>query len=224
MKKITAFIILLLINSVCFANNTDTDIILNDGLTEADFCSELEASVLHELNLARTDPHKYASFIEDTLRYYQGSLLCYPNEIRLQTNEGTRAVREAVSFLQRQTPLKPLALSRGMTYAAKDHVKDQSKSGATGHNGRDRSSPFDRISRYGKWDKTAGENIDYGNNIARRIVMSLIIDDGVSSRGHRKNIFNSQYCVVGIGCGTHAAYRYMCVMDFAGKYTEKKSK
>ena len=223
MKKHLTIFILLLISIICFAEGKKdpNPVVLNEGVTEQDFCSELEVKVLRELNYARTHPQKYAAFIEDTLQYYQGSMLCYPNEIRLRTNEGTRAVKEAINFLQNQTPLKPMTLSRGMSLAAQAHVRDQGPTGSTGHTGSDGSSPFDRINRYGKWDVTSGENIDYGNNIARRIVMSLIIDDGVSGRGHRKNIFNSKFNVVGIGCGSHKGYRHMCVMDFAGKYKEK---
>jgi len=48
----------------------------------------------------------------------------------------------------------------------------------------------DRIDRYAGWSGSIGENIDFGNMTAEDIVMSMIIDDGVSSKGHRHNIFN----------------------------------
>ena len=62
-----------------------------------------------------------------------------------------------------------------------------------------------------------GENISYGDDNARNIVIQLLVDDGVPSRGHRKNILNFKFDEVGVSVGKHSGYGSMCVIDF-GKY------
>jgi uncharacterized protein YkwD len=187
------------------------------------FLSDLEKQVYYELNRVRSNPNEYAKHVKKIISLFDGKLMKYPGETAIMTNEGVSAVEECYDFLMSAKPVDTLRMSRGLSLAARDHADDQGETHETGHTGRDGSSPFDRIERYGQWLSTAGENVDYGNNVARRIVLSLIIDDGVASRGHRKNIFNPQYKVVGIACGPHQQYRHMCVMDLAGGFKAKKT-
>jgi uncharacterized protein YkwD len=164
------------------------------------------AAVIREVNLARENPRLYATFVADSRPFHM--------------IERGRAVDEAVRFLQKTRPLQPLTLSSGMSRAAADHCAEQVE-GQLGHDGGDRSSPGDRISRYGSWSTTWGENISYSRKTAREVVLALIIDDGVRSRGHRKNIFNPKFNYAGAAFGPHARYRTVCTIDFAGGYAER---
>lgn len=47
------------------------------------------------------------------------------------------------------------------------------------------------------------------------------MDDGVRSRGHRKNCFSSDFVLVGMGSCDHRSYKKLCVMDFAEEFTPK---
>lgn len=182
--------------------------------------SSLERGVLDELNLARTKPAVYARLLKEYRRLYRGKNILLPGgNVKIATAEGVRAVDEAVRFLAAQRPLSPLESSRGLAEAAADLADEQGNSGATGHNGRESGSMMQRIERHGQWKVEIGEDISYGYEDPRLVVMQLIVDDGVSGRGHRKNIFNPVFRRAGVACGSHSGYGSMCVIDFAGGFS-----
>ncbi|MCB0833462.1 MAG: CAP domain-containing protein [Bacteroidetes bacterium] len=187
------------------------------------FWTDLEKDVFRELNLVRTNPKAYAQIVLDLKKHYEGKMLNLPGQIPLQTTEGWKAAKECYEYLLKAEPVEPLRPSRGLSSASKDHVQDQGRTSNVGHDGTDGSSMVERIERYGNWHVTVGENIDYGNNTGREIVLALLIDDGVPSRGHRTNIMNPEFRAVGIACGPHKGYRYMCVMDLAGDFSKKNT-
>ena len=78
-----------------------------------------------------------------------------------------------------------------------------------------------RISRYGTFSGSWGENISCGKQSAREIVIALIVDDGLRSRKHRDNIFSTNFSVAGAATGPHAQYRTICSMAFASGYAER---
>ncbi len=177
--------------------------------------------ILRELNLARQNPSQYAAFLEQLRPLYKGKYMAKPGRVMLVTKEGVRALNEAIRFLKTAGPVPALRLSKGMSRAALDHVHEQGWNGNTGHRGSDGSTPDKRLARYGVWLYTMGENISYGGDNARDVVIDLIVDDGVPDRGHRKNIFNPDFRVVGAAYGPHAQYGTICVMTFAGEFKEK---
>ena len=179
---------------------------------------EFAKQMLAETNIARTQPRRYAGYIRDLRRQFQGkSFRTAGYEEMVLTTEGVAALDEAIRFLSRQAPLPALGWSQGLAKAAADLVRDQGDTGELGHDG-DSGDMRHRIERHGTWKTRIAENIGYGPDTARLMVMQLIIDDGVPGRGHRKNIFNRSFSVAGAACGPHPHYRTMCVMDFAGGF------
>lgn len=181
----------------------------------------LSRQVLAEINLARTAPRSYAGFLREFRGRFQGKSYSQPgSRVRVQTSEGVAAVDEAIRYLSRQKPLPALTWSDGLAAAAGELASEQSSSGATGHTGVQSRGMRERIERQGKWEGRIGENIAYGPEDARGMVMQLIIDDGVADRGHRRNQFNSAFGTAGVACGTHPRFGSMCVIDFAGRFRE----
>ena len=175
----------------------------------------LERRVLAEINAARADPASYAEKLKAYRRLYDGKLVRRPgNAVLLQTKEGASAVDEAIAALSRQQPLPALAASPLLARAAEQHAAEQGPSGATGHASPDGAGPGERVRRLGGGSYVA-ETISYGESTADGVVRQLIIDDGVPSRGHRAILFDGRYRFAGAGCGPHAAYRWMCVIDYS---------
>ncbi|MFW5773934.1 MAG: CAP domain-containing protein [Tangfeifania sp.] len=185
----------------------------------ANYLTPLEKEIILETNKLRSNPAQYAKeYIEPLAKNYKGKILYYPGDKPLMTREGVSALHECVRALKKQSSLPILHPSAGLSKAAHDHVKDQSRTGKTGHTGGDRSTSRQRIERYGDWDIRIAENIAYGGISARQIVIYLLIDDGVKNRGHRKNFLNPDFKVVGVATGSHPAYGSMTVIDYAGAF------
>jgi uncharacterized protein YkwD len=204
------------------------DIPALDTAAETDYLSPAEKDVILEMNKVRADPRKYAElYIRPMLQYNWGgpfganSYLASGETVYTSTVEGKNGIQSCINDLSRRQGMPPLLPAKGLFLAAKDHAADTGPKGITGHTGTDGSSMGQRINRYGKWDGSAGENISYGYNTGRAIVVQLLVDDGVSSRGHRNNILNKNFNYAGAKIDRHSEFTYLCVIDYANKYTDK---
>ena len=181
----------------------------------------LEKEIVKEVNLARTKPGVYASWLRAQRQYYREKQLRRPGEGPVRTKEGLAAVDEAIRWLEKQRPVGALGTSRGLSLAARDLVAPQGASGGFGHTAPDGSTPSGRIERHGQWESVIGENVAYGQRTARDVVAAFIVDDGVPGRGHRTNLFNAAFHVMGVDCGPHSTYGTTCAITFAGGFREK---
>jgi uncharacterized protein YkwD len=179
-----------------------------------------EQELMNEINLARADPQKYASYLEKLKPLFNGKE--YKTEtLKVTTVEGWSAVEDAIKFLRAARPAAPLSMSSGLCLAALAHVKDQGGSGATGHQSGNKGGLVeDRVKPFGTWKGGIGENLTYGNESARERVLTWLIDDGFSTRGHRLRLMSPDYKVAGIGCGPHPDYNTMCVLTLAGNFVD----
>lgn len=159
--------------------------------------------VLDGLNLARTNPDKLVPIIKNK---YLGFL--NEKNIHVKWNrafsEGREAIDEALNYLKIKTPVKHLELDLGLHIAAYLHSKYLGSFRTTlSHIGKNGSSVSERVEKYGKWVQIA-ENIAYMPSFRYDYQgvepsIEFIIDDGVASRGHRRNCFLEKVDKVGIG-------------------------
>ncbi len=193
----------------------------NSPSNNAGYLTETEKSIIDEMNIVRANPGSYAEkHLVPLLNQFEGKILIKQDGTRLRTIEGASAVKECIESLSNQSPVSPLQASKGMSLGARDHVKDQALNGDTGHKGRNGSMPADRVNKYGKWGMCVAENIHYGMKDPKEIIISLLIDDGVKSRGHRNTILSPKYTLTGVSFGEHLKYHNMCVITYAGAYSE----
>ena len=167
----------------------------------------LDSDVLGELNLARTQPRAYARALEDAATRSRAS----------GAYDDPAAFEEAVGFLLRQPALPPLGADPALQGAALSHASYQGPQGGFGHEGAGGESLGERLHRHGAFASLMAEDISYGYANPREVVLQLIVDSGVPSRGHRANIFNPAFREAGVACGPHRVYGAMCVVDFAGR-------
>ena len=204
-------------------NDSHWDIRSLDTARNVSYLNDVEKDIVLELNKVRANPSAFARvYLETRRQNYNGRLYQRPGQTDLRTKEGRPALEECIRVLRNTEAMGPLRPSRGLSNAATDHVKDTGPRGGIGHKGIDRSTTGTRVSRYGKWSGYIAENISYGPERALEIVIQLLVDDGVSSRGHRKNILENQFAYIGIAVGPHKTFTTMCVMDFATAYFEKR--
>jgi uncharacterized protein YkwD len=175
--------------------------------------AQLSREVLAEMNLMRSDPQAYIAVLQDYRRQFQGDIVVRPGRINIQTREGVSAVDEAIAFLRRQKPMEPLTPDLILALTAGDHVADQGPSGFIGHYGSDGWDFATRVARRGG-DPYGGENISYGYDTAREVIIQLLVDDNIEDRGHRVNLFRDGYVRAGVSCGPHAVFNHMCVIDY----------
>jgi uncharacterized protein YkwD len=107
-----------------------------------------------------------------------------------------------------------LQWSDEMTLAAQDHCRDIGSQRLVSHIGTDKSQFWERVGRYGFFGGGA-ENIAVGAATGMDFMLQFYIDEGLASKGHRKNIINPNYKYTGIASCKSATYGKMLIVVYA---------
>jgi len=166
------------------------------------YLTENEKKVIYFCNLARLNGKVFA----------QNIIAPYAEKIRETQNSYVTSLMADLQNLPAN--LHVYRPSESLSKVAKIHAEDMGRVGGVGHDSSDGTPCFTRIKKYNKGGAQA-ENCSYGIQDPLDIVIDLLIDEGVSSKGHRKNILSSAYLFIGTGIASHKTYGTNCVMDFS---------
>ena len=185
--------------------------------------AEKARTIFELINKYRANPRELARHLERLKKYLDTStnILSEPDKIQIQMVEGEEVFNEAINFLKNLRPLEPLQWEDALAASAQEHVDDIGPKGLLLYQSSDGTEPEDRITKYGRYVDSLGENIDFGPNDAIGVIVSLTLDDGEEERPHRDNLFKNEYKKIGIACGPHQTEFQMCVMDLAYDFIPK---
>jgi hypothetical protein len=166
------------------------------------YLNDIEIQLFYFTNLARINP---ALFRNTYLKKY------LPETFTSQksSSEYENSLNED---LLRMTPKPLLFPDKDLWKAALAHAEDLGNSGLTGHNSTDGTYCFDRIKTIAGKDASS-ENCAYGPNRSFSILMLLLIDEGIPSKGHRYNQLGESK-LAGIAHRPHKVYGWNTVFDF----------
>jgi len=184
---------------------------------------EKSRNIFNLINKFRSNPRELARHLEKLKKYLDKNtnILSEPDKIQIQMVEGENVFNEAIQYLKNLSPLPPFEWDDCLAQSAQEHVDDIGPKGLLLYQSSDGTEPEDRISKYGNYVESLGENIDFGPNDEIGVIVSLTLDDGEEERPHRDNLFKNDYKKIGIACGPHQSEFQMCVMDMAYDFIPK---
>ncbi|MEM8640091.1 MAG: hypothetical protein AAGG51_14935 [Cyanobacteria bacterium P01_G01_bin.54] len=136
-----------------------------------------EAKLLHEINRVRSNPARYAIWLESLRQYYNGNTLTLPGQAPIQTQAGVVALNEAIRDLQMRRPVLPLTPSDLLVQQARNALN-----GSTSGN----TARLDQ------------------SDVPLWAVMHLVIADGQDSTA-RHNLLSVAHRSTGVACAPNSA-------------------
>lgn len=191
------FIILFLFVSkgISFSQSwTNQQLITANTAQNAPGLTTEEKNVFLYLNLARLYPSDFANI---ELKAYFG------NRYSSSLNSYESSLKNELLTMR---ALHAYTFSSEMYRLAKCFSDETARNGIVGHT---------RIQCSSGWNS---ECCSYGYSSGKSIILQLLIDDGISSLGHRRSCLSSKYYSFGPSINTHPQYQNCCVIDFSTSY------
>ncbi|GGA52366.1 CAP domain-containing protein [Paenibacillus physcomitrellae] len=126
------------------------------------------------------------------------------------TDNKSDFVKQVISLVNQERAkenLKPLTEDSALSNMALVKAKDMSQNNYFDHNSPTYGSPFDMMKQFNISFSYAGENIAKGQQTPQEVMTAWM-----NSAGHRANIMNANYTVIGVGY-----YNGCWVQEFVGR-------
>ncbi len=177
----------------------DTIITKCNTAKDVQILSHREKGVILYVNIARYYP-KY--FLDNILIPYMDSA---------KTNKKSMFYKTLLTDLNNAKSLNPLTFNAKLYPIAKKQARNMGWSGKVGHSSSRGKTFEERTVDFSR----CGEDCSYGYRNDLDIVFQLMLDEGVPSLGHRKNILDPSYKTIAVSIYRHRKYKWNCVIDFA---------
>ncbi|MEO1435134.1 MAG: CAP domain-containing protein [Bacteroidota bacterium] len=176
---------------------------------DVDYLTEVEKRMVLEVNFVRAYPNVYADIVAN---YLEEASKTWPYLDKDEYEAGVELIEE----LRSQAPASILQPKRCVYNAAKKHGQFSKQRGFFSHTGSRDSSPWERIEEACPDVATGNEN-GAGNSAEdpRLPVIALLLDAGITNRGHRYNMLNPKWKYIGVFRYTDVKYGYYWVQNFA---------
>ena len=125
--------------------------------------TKVDKDIFTLLNETRANPKSFIPHLQKLLECFDGEVLKREGKTNLRTNEGPKAVKEAIEYLQTKAEKveEPLKWSEELAKAAKEHVEDTGPKGLLSHEGSSGATVRDRLQKFGKIINCYGENLSF---------------------------------------------------------------
>jgi len=183
-----------------------------DVAREKSYYTEEEKDLFLLINIFRQYPKYFGSNLD---RFCEEFCVIEGNHVPSYSGRGY--YEELKSYLLSLQSLPMFIPDISLFNSSKDHAIDAGTNGFTGHVSSNGDDVVTRALRYNKKYKYTGECCDYGYQYAPNILMHLLVDKGVASRGHRLAILDNGelgYNIIGISIQPHIIYKWNTVIDF----------
>lgn len=157
-----------------------------------------EKEILNYLNHVRTNPKSFLNNIA----------IPFIKEKELTRN---RYAKSLIKDLETINPLDSLKFESSLQKMAEDFAEEAGKKGWTSHMRVEK-----RFKKYANHVDIKSENLQFGFDKPLDIVMDLLIDTDIPDLGHRKNILDADFTIIGVATSTHKDYEFITVMNFGG--------